>query len=287
MDYKTLNNGLRVPILGFGVFQIWDAQECETAVTQALQAGYRLLDTAAVYYNEEAVGKAIKKSGIPREELTVTSKLWVTDASYAGALNAFERSTKKLGLDYLDIFMLHQPYGDYYGAWKALTELYRAGRIKALGVANFSTGRLTDLVLTSEIKPAIDQIELHPYRQQRLQRETAAHLDVAIEAWSPFNQGKEGIFQEPVLTRIAQKYRKSVPQVILRWQTQLGIMTIPKSIHRERMEQNLAIFDFTLTKEELAAITALDRAPESTGPRETRELVERLHHIDPNDHHRV
>ncbi|EUJ21832.1 aldo/keto reductase [Listeria aquatica] len=279
MEYKTLNNGLKVPVLGFGVFQITDQGEAEQAVLHALQTGYRLIDTAAVYLNEEAVGRAIQKSGIPRSEITLTTKLWITDASYDGAMRAFERSTKKLGTDYLDIFLIHQPYNDYYGAWRALTELYKAEKIKAIGVSNFSTGRLTDLILNHEVKPVLDQIELHPYRQQALQRDTAAHFDVSIEAWSPFNQGKDGIFEDAVLTEIAKKHGKTVPQVILRWQTQIGNMAIPKSTHLERIKENFAIFDFKLTEEELQQIASLDRAPNSAGPRENYQLVERLNGI--------
>ncbi|MHC5252747.1 aldo/keto reductase [Listeria kieliensis] len=279
MEYKTLNNGLKVPVLGFGVFQITDQDEAEQAVLHALQTGYRLIDTAAVYLNEEAVGRAIQKSGISRSEITLTTKLWITDASYDGAMRAFERSTKKLGTDYLDIFLIHQPYSDYYGAWRALTELYRAGKVKAIGVSNFSTGRLTDLILNQEVKPVLDQIELHPYRGQARQRDTAAHFDVAIEAWSPFNQGKDGIFEDPVLMAIARKHGKTVPQVILRWQIQLGNMAIPKSTHANRIEENFAIFDFKLTEEEIQQIASLDRAPDSTGPRENYQLVERLNGI--------
>ncbi|MGO2084250.1 MAG: aldo/keto reductase [Vagococcus sp.] len=285
MEYKQLNNGLKVPILGFGVFQIWDPKETEKAVLNALNVGYRLLDTAAVYYNEEAVGKAIKNSEVPRSEITLTTKLWIKDASYDGALSAFERSTKKLQTDYLDIFLIHQPYNDYYGAWRAMSELYESGKIKAIGVSNFSTGRITDLTLNHAIKPAINQIELHPYRQQTLQRETAEHFDIATEAWSPFNQGKDGIFADATLQDISKKYGKSIPQVILRWQTQLGIMTIPKSIHLDRIRENYEIFDFQLTPEELEKIAGLDKAPTSVGPRENRELVERLHQIDPDVNH--
>lgn len=279
MEYKTLNNGLKVPMLGFGVFQITDQDEAEQAVLHALQTGYRLIDTAAVYLNEEAVGRAIQKSGIPRSEITLTTKLWITDASYDGAMRAFERSTKKLGTDYLDIFLIHQPYNDYYGAWRALTELYRAGKVKAIGVSNFSTGRLADLILNQEVKPVLDQIELHPYRGQAWQRDTAAHFDVAIEAWSPFNQGKDGIFEDAVLMAIARKHEKTVPQVILRWQIQIGNMAIPKSTHANRIEENFAIFDFKLTEEEMQQIASLDRAPDSTGPRENYQLVERLNGI--------
>lgn len=282
MEYKTLNNGLIIPILGFGVYQIWDQEECEKAVLEALKIGYRLIDTAAVYYNEEAVGRAIKKSGIPREEIILTSKLWVTDATYEGAYKAYERSLEKLDVDYLDIFLIHQPYNDYYSAWRAMEELYEAKKVKAIGVSNFSTGRLTDLILNNQVKPVIDQIEQHPYKQRQLQRETAQHFDVAVEAWSPFNQGKEGIFEDEFLLQFAHKYQKSVPQIILRWQTQIGVITIPKSVHPERMEENFTIFDFRLTEEEIAAITQLDKAPQSTGPREHRELVENLHQIDPN-----
>lgn len=282
MEYKTLNNGLTIPILGFGVYQIWDQEECEKAVLEALKIGYRLIDTAAVYYNEESVGRAIKKSGIPREEIILTSKLWVTDATYEGAYKAYERSLEKLDVDYLDIFLIHQPYNDYYSTWRAMEELYETKKVKAIGVSNFSTGRLTDLILNNQVKLVIDQIEQHPYKQRQLQRETAQYFDVAVEAWSPFNQGKEGIFEDELLLQFAHKYQKSVPQIILRWQTQIGVITIPKSVHPERMKENFTIFDFQLAEEEIAAITRLDKAPQSTGPREHRELVENLYQIDPN-----
>lgn len=275
MEYKQLNNGMKIPLLGFGVFQMGE-EACEEAVVQALNTGYRLIDTAAVYANEAAVGRGIKRSGVPRDELFLTSKLWISDASYEGAKAAFQRSIRLLEVDYLDLFLIHQPYGDYYGAWRALSELYMAGKIKSIGVSNFSTGRLTDFVLNHEVKPAINQVEQHPYRQQALLRETADYYDVAIEAWSPFNQGKDHLFTDPTLESIAKTHHKSVPQVILRWQTQMGIITIPKSVHLERLQENFAIFDFQLSAEELALIAALDQAPQATGPREPRELVERL-----------
>jgi diketogulonate reductase-like aldo/keto reductase len=283
MEYKTLNNGLKIPVLGFGVFQIWNEQAAETAVLEALATGYRLIDTAAVYFNEAAVGRAIKKSGIPREEITITSKMWLTDASYEGAKKAFARSLAKLETDYIDVYLLHQPYGDVYGAWHALVELYEAGKIKAIGVSNFTTDRLTDFALNQRVVPVVNQIQLHPYRQQPLSQETAKRYGIALEAWSPFNQGKEGIFQDAVLTGLAQKYQKTVAQIILRWQTQLGIITIPKSVQKTRMLENFTIFDFTLTESELAVIASLDQHPESLGQRGSQALVERLHEINPEE----
>ncbi|WP_461219555.1 aldo/keto reductase [Lapidilactobacillus salsurivasis] len=282
MEYQTLNNGLQIPKLGLGVFQIWNPQECQEIVEQALACGYRAIDTAAVYYNEAAVGQALRTSGVPRKEITLTSKLWLTDASYEGAKQAFSRSTERLGTDYLDVFLIHQPYGDYFGAWRAMEELYQTGQVKAIGVSNFSAGRLTDLILAAKIPPAINQIELHPYRQANLQRQAGELADVVTEAWSPFHQGRDGIFQDLVLHKIAAAHQKTVAQVILRWQTQQGLITIPKSVHLERMQENLAIFDFRLTSAEMATIAELDQAPESNGPEESAELVQRLHQINPD-----
>lgn len=254
----TLNNGVTMPLLGFGVFQVTDLAECERSVLDAIATGYRLLDTAASYGNEAAVGSAIKKSGVARDELFITTKLWVQDASYEGAKQAFERSMDKLQLEYLDLYLIHQPYGDVYGAWRAMQELYQAGRIKAIGVSNFYPDRLVDFVLHNEIAPAVNQIEAHPFHQQVEAQQVMQEYNVQIEAWGPFAEGKNNIFQNDVLLAIGEKHGKSVAQVILRWLTQRGVVAIPKSVRKERMAENLAIFDFELSADEMNTIATLD-----------------------------
>ena len=254
----TLNNGVEMPILGFGVFQVSDAEVCERSVYEAIRAGYRLIDTAASYGNEEAVGKAIKRGGVPRQELFVTTKLWIQDAGYESAKQAFERSLHRLQLDYLDLYLIHQPIGDVYGSWRAMQELYREGRIRAIGVSNFQPDRIMDLILHNEVAPAVDQIETHPFNQQI---ETAKFLqenNVQIESWGPFAEGKNNIFQNELLLSIAGKYKKSVAQVILRWLTQRGVVVLSKSVRKERIIENFNIFDFELNPEDLDAIVALD-----------------------------
>ena len=254
----TLNNGVEMPILGFGVFQVSDAEVCERSVYEAIRTGYRLIDTAASYGNEEAVGKAIKRGGVPREELFVTTKLWIQDAGYESAKQAFERSLRRLQLDYLDLYLIHQPIGDVYGSWRAMQELYREGRIRAIGVSNFQPDRIMDLILHNEVAPAVDQIETHPFNQQI---ETAKFLqenNVQIESWGPFAEGKNNIFQDELLLSIAGKYKKSVAQVILRWLTQRGVVVISKSVRKERIIENFNIFDFELNPEDMDAIVALD-----------------------------
>lgn len=258
MQTVTLNNGLEMPILGFGVFQVPDLEECEHSVLDAIETGYRLLDTAASYGNEEAVGNAIHKSGVARDELFVTTKLWVQDASYEGAKQAFQRSLDKLQLDYLDLYLIHQPYGDVYGAWRAMQELYREGRIKAIGVSNFYPDRLMDFIVHNDIVPAVNQIETHPFHQQIETQKFLQENNVQIEAWGPFAEGKNNIFQNDVLASIGQKYGKSVAQVILRWLTQRGVVAIPKSVRKERMGENFNIFDFELNAEDMNAIATLD-----------------------------
>lgn len=255
----TLNNGVKMPILGFGVFQVPDPAECERSVRDAIDVGYRLLDTAASYGNEEAVGAAIKSHGIDRSELFVTTKLWVQDASYEGAKAAFERSINKLGLDYLDLWLIHQPYGDVYGAWRAMEELHRAGRIRAIGISNFYPDRLVDFVLHNEVKPAVNQIEIHPFHQQTNAVKILEEYGVQPEAWGPFAEGKNGLFTNEVLQPIADKHGKSIAQVVLRWLTDRGIVAIPKSVRKERMAQNFDIFDFDLDGGDLDAITKLDQ----------------------------
>lgn len=259
----TLNNGVQMPVLGFGVFQVPDPAECERSVRDAIDVGYRLLDTAASYGNEEAVGAAIKAHGIDRSELFVTTKLWVEDASYEGAKAAFERSINKLELDYLDLWLIHQPYGDVYGAWRAMEELHRAGRIRAIGVSNFYPDRLVDFVLHNEISPAVNQIEIHPFHQQEDAQKVLEEYKVQPEAWGPFAEGKNGLFSNDLLQSIARKHGKSIAQVVLRWLNQRGIVAIPKSVRKERMAENFAIFDFQLDNDDLAAIATLDQKASS------------------------
>jgi 2,5-diketo-D-gluconate reductase A len=259
----TLNNGVKMPILGFGVFQVPDPAECERSVRDAIDVGYRLLDTAASYGNEQAVGAAIHNHGIDRAELFVTTKLWVQDASYKGALAALERSMEKLQLDYLDLYLIHQPYGDVYGAWRAMEELYRAGRIRAIGVSNFYPDRLVDFVLHNEIAPAVNQIEIHPFHSQDDAQTILREYGVQAEAWGPFAEGKNGLFTNDVLAAIGRKHGKSVAQVVLRWLIHREIVAIPKSIRKERMAENFAVFDFELEVDDVAAIAALDQKTSS------------------------
>ncbi|RZK18380.1 MAG: aldo/keto reductase [Hymenobacter sp.] len=258
MQTVELNNGVKMPVLGFGVFQVPDPAECEASVLAAIQAGYRLLDTAASYLNEQAVGNAIRRSGVPREELFVTTKLWVQDASYEGAKQAFETSRQKLGLDYLDLYLIHQPYGDVHGAWRAMEELYQAGRIKAIGVSNFAPDRLMDFLVQHEVKPAVNQVETHPFHQQVAEQQFMADHGVQIEAWGPFAEGKNDLFHNELLAAIGKKYDKSIAQVVLRWLTQRGVVAIPKSVKPERMAENFNSLDFELSAEDLEAIKQLD-----------------------------
>ncbi len=257
MLYTTLNNGLKMPVLGFGVYQVPDPAVCERAVGEAISAGYRLIDTAAAYMNEEAVGRAVKKSGVKREDLFITTKLWVQDASYEKAKDAIETSLKKLGLDYIDLYLIHQPMGDYYGAYRAMEEAYRDGKLKAIGVSNFYPHILTDFCETVDIIPAVNQVELHPFFAQENALKTMKEYGVTPEAWGPFAEGKHGIFTHPVLTEIAKKYGKSTAQVALRWNIQRGVVVIPKSTHGNRIKENIDVFDFELSPEDMAKINAL------------------------------
>lgn len=254
-----LNNGVKMPLLGFGVYMMTDLEECEKSVLHAIETGYRLLDTSSAYFNEEAVGRAIKKSGIPREELFVTTKLWIQDAGYENAKAGFETSLQKLGLDYLDLYLIHQPCGDCYGSWRAMTELYQEGRIRAIGVCNFNSDRLVDFVMNNELPPAINQVEFHPYFQQKKAEEIMREYDVQMEAWSPLGHGGKGILENDVLVYIGKRYGKTPAQIILRWDIERGIATIPKSVRKERIEENFDVFDFHLTTEEITAIDQLDR----------------------------
>ena len=258
MEYVTLNNGVKMPMEGFGVFQVPEAAVCEQAVSDALAVGYRLIDTAAAYFNEEAVGTAIRKSGIAREELFLTTKLWIQDAGYESAKRAFQVSLDKLGTDYIDLYLIHQPMNDYYGAWRAMEEMYGEGRIRAIGVCNFYPDRLTDLCLNAKVIPAVNQVELHPFFAQTSALENMKAFGVQPEAWGPMAEGKHGIFTHPVLTEIGAKYGKSAAQTALRWNVQRGVVIIPKSTHRERMEENFNIWDFSLSDEDMAAIATLD-----------------------------
>ncbi|OXL85817.1 2,5-diketo-D-gluconic acid reductase [Paenibacillus sp. SSG-1] len=258
MQTVTLNNGVQMPIIGFGVYQIPDAEECENAVYEALMAGYRLIDTAAGYLNEEAVGRAIKRSGVPREELFITTKLWVQDANYEKAKLAFAKSLKKLQLDYLDLYLIHQPFGDYYGAWRAMEDLYREGKIKAIGVSNFLPDRLMDLIVHNEVVPAVNQIETHPFYQQIESAAFMKEQGVQHQSWGPFAEGRNNLFGNEVLTSIGEKYNKSVAQVVLRWLVQREIVAIPKSVRKERIVENFNIFDFELSADDIEQISTLD-----------------------------
>ncbi len=258
MEFVTLNNGIKMPLEGFGVFQVPDPAVCEQAVLDAIESGYRLIDTAAAYMNEEAVGKAVKKCGVPREELFIATKLWVQDASYEGAKKAIETSLEKLGLEYIDLYLIHQPMGDYIGAYRAMEEAYKVGGLKAIGVCNFYSERLADFCETVDIMPAVNQVELHPFFQQQKALDIMKEYGVVPEAWGPFAEGKYGIFTHPVLSKIGEKYGKSAAQVALRWNVQRGVVVIPKSVHKERMEQNMDIWDFTLSDEDMAEIAGLD-----------------------------
>ena len=277
MDYVTLKNGVQMPKEGFGVFQIRDLDECERVVLDAIGAGYRLIDTAESYGNESAVGKAIAKSGVNRADLFISTKLWVTNTSYEGAKAAIDRSMENLGVDYLDLYLIHQPMGDYIGAWRAMTEAYKEGRIRAIGVCNFYPHRLADFCETVDELPAVNQVELHPFFQQENALSLMREYGVQPMAWAPFAEGKHGIFTHPVLTKIGEKYGKGAGQVALRWNMQRGVVVIPKSTHRERMEQNIDVFDFSLTDEEMREIAALDIGHSEIIDHTDPKLVQALH----------
>ena len=279
VETVKLNNGIEMPLEGFGVFQVPDPAVCEQAVLDAIATGYRLIDTAAAYMNEEAVGSAIAKCGVPREELFITTKLWVQDASYEGAKQAIETSMKKLGLDYIDLYLIHQPMGDYIGAYRAMEEAYKAGKLKAIGVCNCYPQILADICETVEVKPAVDQVELHPFFQQENALALMKEYGVHPEAWGPFAEGNHGIFTHPVLTQIGQKYGKSAAQVALRWNVQRGVTVIPKSIHKERMEQNIDIWDFKLSGEDMAEIAKLDIGHSEIVDHSDPKFVQMLHQM--------
>ena len=258
MQTIKLNNGVEIPILGFGVFQITDPAECERSVVDAIQVGYSHIDTAASYQNEEAVGKGIKQSGVARENLFITTKLWIQSTGYESTFKAFERSLKRLQVDYLDLYLIHQPFGDVYGEWRAMEELYGQGKIRAIGVSNFQSDRIMDLMIHNKIKPAVNQIEVNPFQQQIDNQKFLQDNSVEIEAWAPFAEGKNNIFQNETLLSIATKYNKSVAQIILRWVVQRGIIALAKSTRKERMIENINVLDFELSAEDMAAIAMLD-----------------------------
>ncbi|MDN4602366.1 aldo/keto reductase [Paenibacillus sp. F6_3S_P_1C] len=276
MEKVILNNGVEMPIMGFGVYQIADQNECEQSVYDAIMAGYRLIDTAAAYLNEEAVGRAIKRSGVARKELFITTKLWVQDTGYERTKKAFEKSLERLQLDVLDLYLIHQPFGDVYGSWRAMEELYREGKIRAIGVSNFQMDRLIDLMIHNEVVPAVNQVETHPFNQQV---ESAAFMkenNVQIQSWAPFAEGRNNMFQNEVLVSIAEKVNKSVAQVVLRWLIQREIVVIPKSVRKERMVENFNIFDFELSQQDIESITALDTKQSLFFSHNDPEMVKRL-----------
>lgn len=279
MDYVTLNNGIKMPMQGFVVFQIPDATVCGQAVTDAINVGYRLIDTASVYQNEQAVGAAIRKSGIPREELFITTKAWISEMGYDRTRRAFESSLARLGLDYIDLYLVHMPFGDYYSAWKVMEGLYAAGRVRAIGVCNFEPDRLLDLCRNVKVVPAVNQVETHPYTQQTEAIRIMQSLGIQIEAWSPLAEGRNGLFTHPVLSAIGHKYGKSVAQVVLRWHLQRGVAAIPKSVHKERMAENFAIGDFLLSDEDMEAIATMDTGHSTILDLHAPEEVERLYNI--------
>ena len=258
MQKVKLNNGVEMPILGFGVFQVKDLDECERSVADAIETGYRLIDTAQSYENEEAVGKAIKRSGVAREDLFITTKLWIQSNGYEGTKKAFENSLKRLQADYLDLYLIHQPFGDVYGEWKAMEELYKEGRIRAIGVSNFQPDRLIDLIIHHDVIPAVNQIETHPFHQQIETQKFLQENNVQIESWGPFAEGKNNLFHNELLTSIGKKYNKTIAQVVIRWLTQRGIVAIPKSVRKKRMEENFNSLDFELSNEDMEAIKTLD-----------------------------
>lgn len=276
MQTLRLNNGVEIPILGFGVFQITDPAECERSVVDAIQAGYRHIDTAASYMNEEAVGRGIQQSGVAREELFITTKLWIQSNGYEGAMKAFENSLRRLQLDYLDLYLIHQPFGDVYGEWRAMEELYWQGKIRAIGVSNFYPDRIMDLMIHNKVTPAVNQIEVNPFQQQIDTQKFMQDNQVMVEAWAPFAEGRNHIFQNETLLSIAAKHHKSVAQVILRWLVQRGMIVLAKSTRRERMLENISLFDFELSVEDLAALATLDTKASSFFDHRDPEMVKWL-----------
>ena len=258
MQYRSLSNGVELPMIGYGTFQIKDAAQCEQCVSEALEAGYRLFDTAASYENEAAIGRSLRGSGVTRDALFITTKLWVQDAGYDGTLKAFDSSLKQLGLDYIDLYLIHQPFGDYYGAWRAMERLYREGAVRAIGVSNFTPERLVDLCMNQEVRPMVNQIEIHPFFQQNTALRVMEDYGVVPQAWGPFSEAQKDIFNHKTLAKIASRHGKTTAQVILRWHLQRDLPTIPKTVHQERMTENLDVFDFELSEKELESIAGMD-----------------------------
>lgn len=273
MEYITLSNGIKMPVLGYGVYQV-TKEECERCVLDALKAGYRSIDTAQSYFNEEEVGSAIKKSGVPREEIFLTSKVWIENYGYDACKKSVEESLKKLKTDYLDLMLLHQPFADYYGAWRALEDLYKEGRLKAIGISNFYPDRMVDIASFAEIRPMVNQVEVHPFNQQIIAKKYMDKYGVQIEAWAPFGEGRGGLFDNKILREIGEKYNKTTAQVMLRWHIQRGVVVIPKSIHYERMVENFNVFDFKLSDEDMAEISKLDKNESSFFSHYDPQMVE-------------
>ncbi len=276
MDFIKLNNGVEMPILGFGVFQIPDRDKCIKSVAEALRVGYRLIDTAASYGNEEAVGTAISQSGVDRSDLFITTKIWIQDVGYEKTKKAFERSLAKLQLDYLDLLLIHQPYNDIFGAWRAMEELYREGKVRAIGVSNFPDYRVMDLLVHSDVKPAVNQVETHPFNQQRKTAEFLKAHQVQIESWGPFAEGRNNLFTNELLVSIGKNHNKSVAQIVLRWLIQRGVVVIPKSVNPDRIAQNYEVFDFELTAQEMESIKTLDQGTSLFFSHEDPEMVKFL-----------
>ena len=276
MQTVTLNNGVEIPVLGFGVFQIRDASECERSVVEAIQTGYSHIDTAASYMNEEAVGRGIQQSGVPREKLFITTKLWIQRHGYEGTLKAFENSLKRLQLDYLDLYLIHQPFGDVYGEWRAMEALYQQGKVRAIGVSNFQPDRIMDLMIHNEITPAVNQIEVNPFHQQIEAQKFLQDHGVKVEAWAPFAEGRNNIFQNETLLALAAKYNKSAAQVILRWLVQRGIIALAKTTSKARMVENISVFDFELDAQDMAAMTTLDTKTSSFFDHRNPDMVKWL-----------
>lgn len=276
MKTIILNNGLEMPILGFGVYQIIDPEQCEQSVSEALQTGYRLIDTASAYMNEEAVGRAIRKSGVAREEVFVTTKFWIQDAGYESTRKAFDKSLARLQLEYLDLYLIHQPFGDVHGSWRAMEELYRQGRVRAIGVSNFQPDRLMDLMVHNEVVPAVNQIETHPICQQVEAWKFLQENKVQIESWGPFAEGRNNLFENEVLAAIGKKYAKTVAQVVLRWLIQRSVVVIPKSVNRERIAENFKVFDFELADGDMEAVSGLDQKKSSFFDHRDPEIVKWL-----------
>ncbi|ELY99258.1 aldo/keto reductase [Natrialba asiatica] len=282
METVKLNNDVEMPILGFGTYQIEDLEVCERSVSEALRTGYRLIDTAAGYENEEAVGRAIETSDVAREDVFVTTKLWIQDAGYESTKRAFERSLDRLGLDYLDLYLIHQPFGDVHGSWQAMEDLYNEDKIRAIGVSNFHPDRLIDLIVQNEVVPAVNQIETHPFYQRTEDAEFLSRHEIQHESWGPFAEGRNNLFENDVLVSIGEQYSKSAAQVVLRWLIQRGIVAIPKSVHKERIVENFDIFDFDLTIKDMNAISELNESEPLFPDHRDPEFVKRLSEVEAN-----